>query len=233
MITSTKITVVAAFTSLLTCAILALPNSVQAADAAADFSSTLNPNGVWSYGWSYGVGGTFYADPISTNSYGGTSVSGWLGDPNSNDGHPFVLKNSTASPITVAFTTFQPGQLAEEGGQSNRVSIVRWTAPTGGSFNIAATFTGLSALGDSSDVHILVNGSSIFSGNVGSPANFSGSQSVLAGSTIDFIVGNGGNGANEDITGLAATVTVPEPSTVGLVGMSIAGLFALGFRKRK
>ena len=35
-------------------------------DAAADFSPTNNPNGVWSYGWSSSLGSTFNLDVSST-----------------------------------------------------------------------------------------------------------------------------------------------------------------------
>jgi hypothetical protein len=36
-------------------------------NAAADFSATKNPNGVWSYGWSPTLGGTFVLDADHQN----------------------------------------------------------------------------------------------------------------------------------------------------------------------
>jgi PEP-CTERM motif-containing protein len=235
MTTSKKFALVSTFTTLLSLVALARPSVAQSYNAAGDFSAISNPNNAWSYGWSFGVGGAFNLDTLSTNNWSGVGLNGWLGDPASNDGHPLSLKNQTASPITISFTTIQPGQLAIEGGESNRIDIVRWTAPFSGTFSINATFTGLSALGDSSDVHILHNGISLLSSNVTgspSPVNYSAPQSVLVGDTIDFIIGNGGNGANEDFTGLSATI-VPEPGTLGLVGMGLACLLSFRFWKRK
>ncbi len=137
--------------------------------------------------------------------------------------------------MTYVATTYQPGQLALQSGDSNEVGIVRWTAPASGTFTIAATFSGLSARGDSADVHILYDGTSLFNSTViGSPApaSFSGLQSVLAGDTIDFVVGSSDGNPNEDTTGLSATI-VPEPGTLGLVGMGFGCLLSLCFLKRK
>ncbi|HXI83711.1 MAG TPA: hypothetical protein VNL17_06435 [Verrucomicrobiae bacterium] len=235
MTTSKNLTIASIFTALLAFAVLARSSAAQSYNAATDFSAVNNPNGAWSYGWSYGVGSTFSLDPVNTNSWFGSGLSGWLGDPGNNDGRPFILHNGTANPITIANTTYQPGQLAEEGGESNRVSIIRWTASSSGTFTLAATFSGLSSVGDSSDVHVLHNGTSIFNSTVfgsPSPTSYSGTQSILAGDTIDFVVGNGGNGAFEDTTGLSATI-VPEPGSFGLVGMGLGCLLSFRFLKRK
>ena len=204
------------------------PDGARAFDAAADFSSAANPNsGVWSYGSSYGVGSTFLLSSISTQNYQGLSVSGWLVDQ-SPAGVPNVLHNGTTHSATLAVTTYQPGQLAESPGYSNEMSVIRWTAPFSGTCTVAATFTCLSAaalsVGGSVDVHILHNGVSIFDNdavNETAPASFSGSEELLVGDTIDFAVGNGGNGPNEDTTGLSATIT---PTMVGKADLTISSL---------
>jgi hypothetical protein len=90
--------------------------------------------------------------------------------------------------------------------------------------------------GDSVDVHILHDGSSIFNSTVlgsPSPTSYSGLQSIVAGDTIDFAVGFGSDGNNfSDTTGLSATL-VPEPGTLGLVGLGLGCLLLFRCFKRK
>ena len=236
MTTSTKSTLISTFATLLSLVVIALPSAAQAYNAAGDFSTASNPNGAWSYGYSYGVGSAFILDTTSTTAYAGLALEGWLGNVDSapGAGYPYALHNNTANPVTNNISTvYQPGQLGLQPGSSNLISIVRWTAPFSGTFSIAATFSGLDSNGDSADVHILRNGVSIFNSTVSpNPTSYSGLQAVLAGDTIDFAVGNGGNGINNDTTALSATI-VPEPTTLGLVAMSLASLFSFRFFKRK
>jgi|ERR1039458_1229304 hypothetical protein len=237
MTTSKKSTFISTFATLLSLVVLARPSAAQSYNAAGDFSIGSNPNSAWSYGYSYGVGSAVILDTTSTNPAApNLPLSGWLGNENPSPytGYPSELHNGTANIVTDNFTTvYKPGQLGLQPGDSNEVSIVRWTAPFSGTFSINATFSGLDSLGDSVDVHILHNGSSLFNSVVSpSPASYSGLQSVIAGDTIDFVVGNGGNGLNDDTTALSASI-VPEPGTLGLVGMGLACLLSFRFLKRK
>ena len=215
---------------------VALPGVASAYDVGADFSTASNPNGVWSYGWSTTLGAAFNLDTSNTTSaYGQSGLGGWFSSQTA-EGNPDALHNSTASPITIGSTTYQPGQLTLNPNDKNasEYSVVRWTAPSSGSFSIAATFSGASSIGDSVDVHILRNGVSIFDSIVfPNPTSYSAAQNLTAGDTIDFAVGFGSNGNDhEDTTTLAATI-VPEPGTSGLVGAGLGCLFVLGFLKRK
>jgi hypothetical protein len=237
MIISKKSAFISTFATLLTVVVLARSGAAQSYNAATDFSISSNPNGAWSYGYSFGVGSAFHLDTTNTAAYAGLALGGWMGNLNTAFGanYPYALKNFTSHPVTNNGTTvYQPGQLALHPDQSNVVSIVRWTAPVSGTFSLNVTFSGLdSTFGDSADVHILHNGSSLLNSVVSpNPASFSGPQSILAGDTIDFVVGNGGNGINGDSTGLSATI-VPEPTTVGLAAMGLACLLSFHFRKRK
>ena len=234
---SKKSALIATFASLLSLAVIALPSAALAYSAAGDFSSTSNPNGAWSYGYSYGVGSPFSLDTTNTASLAGLALNGWMGNLNPAPGAnwPYVMQNSTAHPVTNNLTTvYQPGQLGLLGASSNEDCVVRWTAPFSGSFSIAATFSRLDTVfGSSAHAYILHNGGSIFNSFVSpGPVSFSGLQSVLAGDTIDFVVDNANTGPNGNSTGLSATI-VPEPTTVALVGMAFGCLFSLRLLKRK
>lgn len=228
---------ISSFTVLLCFVVVALPQAALADDAAADFSLGSNPNGVWSYGWSVSLGSTFNLDTASTTAQDGMSgLDGWRSNQ-APDGNPYVLYNSTANPITLASTTYQPGQLALNMNASQYV-VVRWTAPSSGQFNLGATFSALSRIGGSSDVHILLNGVSVFDSVVlgyPSPTSYTGTLSVATGDHIDFTVGEGSNGNDhEDTTGLAATI-VPVITCPNIIGtwsgpMNVANPFS-GFNK--
>ena len=198
-------------TTLLCLVTIALRSAASTYSAADDFSSSNNPNGAWSYGWSATLGSTFNLDTTSTNSYQATGLIGWLGNQEPG-GYPFVLDNDTASTILFgSATAVQPGQLLEHPGDGYH-AVVRWIAPFSGMYGISATFSGLSSAGDSVDVHILHNGTPIFNSAVfgsPSPTSYSAITNLVVGDTIDFVVGDGGNGKNEDATALSATI-VPE-----------------------
>jgi hypothetical protein len=51
---------------------------------------------------------------------------------------------------------------------------------------------------------------------------------LSSGDTIDFAVGDGGNGFSNDSTGLFATLSVPEPA-----GLTIFGYLAVAMRIRR
>jgi PEP-CTERM motif len=235
MTTSKKSILLSTFATLLGLVVLALPTTALAFSAAGDFSASSNPNGAWSYGSSTSLASAFIPSSIPTNNYAGLSLDGWLGTSDGS-GTPYILHNATAHNVTNQVTVYQPGQLAQHPGAQDQYSVVRWTAPFSGTFSINATFSGLSLAGDTADVHILLDGISIFNSTVTgspSPASFSTIGSLSAGDRIDFAVGFGSNGDNhDDTTGLSATI-VPEPGTLALVAMGLASLLSFRFLKRK
>ena len=92
----------------------------------------------------------------------------------------------------------------------------------------------------SADVHVVLNGQSLFDGTILGPSeirSYTKSLSLLSGDRLDFVVGDGGTQPDlgtkdNDTMGLSATVsTVPEPSTLviwSLLGGASASSSAVG-----
>ena len=116
-------------------------------------------------------------------------------------------------------------------GPTGQYSILRFTASATGTYAINGAFSYMAS--NTTDVHVLFNGSTIFSGVSDSAhpsTGFSFSQVLSAGQTIDFAVGNGGNGYTGDSTLLSATLAVPEPASWALM---IAGFTMIGAAARR
>jgi hypothetical protein len=195
-------------------------------DVAADFSAANNPNGAWSYGWSSTLTSAINAYP----SHGKIDSTGKLDywyDPSIISAYtPNIVHNGTANAVNVSTVTFQPGQLSLSPGYAGQYSHVRWTAPYAGSFSIAATFTGIDwDWGTTTDVHVMRNGTSLFDGAVngyGNKSSFARTVILSQGEVIDFAVGYGSDrDYRYDTTALAATITVPEPGTLALLGFGV------------
>lgn len=222
---------------LLTLLLSALPATVPAAtfNLASDFSASANPAGVWSYGYSTTLGGTFnlYTANGTANGmdYWGAPGAGLT---------PGVFHNGTSTTTTLAGVSYAPGETGFHPGPSGEFSIFRFTAPSAGSYSLSASFS----LGDvgGTDVHVLRNGVSLFDGLVNpsnQTASFTSQQTLLSGNTIDFVLGVGPDGSyTSDSTKVAGTLTtgpasmVPEPSTWAMVGgAGVLGLIAIRRRR--
>ena len=194
-------------------------------DAAADFSSSHNPNGVWTYGYKTEITDatlSLYDNPVSPRtpsdsftSWEASNVSGWAGA---------VRKNSSGDALDQ-WGWFEVGGLGFQPGLSNEKSTIRWTSPLSGYVTIDVKFTGQDSSGTTTDVHVLKNSSILFDGNidgfVGKASNHftdaSGSSpvqtyktitSVAVGDVIDFCAGFGNNGSTAfDITGISAVIS--------------------------
>lgn len=195
-------------------------------NAANDFSIASNPNGAWSYGSSTTLGGVFV--PFTVN---GTSVVG-LNNPNFNywgiGSAPLVFKNTAATNQQGTTVNLNPGQLAFHPGALGEIALVRWTAPSADTILLNTLFSGRDTTGTTTDVHILLNGVALFNGLIngfGAATSFVSTLAVAQGDIIDFAVGYGNNATYfNDSTGLSATISsVPEPATLLLFGVALAG----------
>jgi hypothetical protein len=199
-------------------------------DLAADFSIASNPNGPWSYGYSTTLTGT-----LVLNSESGTTPTGldyWRTDIEF--GVPLSLHNPTALIVNYGTVTLQPGQFAFHPGPAGQYEKVRLIVDSPATYLISGSFAGVDVFGTSTDVHILLNGISIFDGNVSgfgpsTGPSFSLIRELTPTDELFFAVGFGSNGSVfNDSTALSAHISqVPENSifislTIGIVALSLA-----------
>jgi len=211
---------------LVTLLLLTSPAWATTYDVAADFSTTSNPNGAWSYGWSSQLTSAFDFYDACFHDRGIDNWSDTAGAP------PTVSHNGTSEPITLTpeNITWQPGQLALHPGGAGEYSHVLWIAPDDASCVIDAEFSGIDHTGGNTDVHVLHNGAPLFGGAVegyGDTATYSTTISVATGDTVAFSVGFGAGGYWQDTTALAATIVTTETSVSdGVSGPHLARLLA-------
>jgi len=186
-------------------------------DVALNFSSTNNPNGVWSYGWTESLREPFV---LSRDHRVWNGLDSWLANRFTSEGHPSVHYNASGRRIITDNRALQsePGQFSLHPGYAGEYALVRWTAPEACNISIASVFTGLAAAGPTTtDVHILHNNQSIFDNFVegfgyDSAVGFDTNLAVFQDDTIDFAVGFGRNRSySYDSTGLAATIALRVP----------------------
>lgn len=212
-------------------------------DVVNDFSIQSNPSalngGVWSYGYSTAItaGSTF-------NVYDGKTlntaplVDRWFASA-VNPEIPCVIHNTSDSTQHYASSIQQPVDLLNlHPGIGGQFSIVRWTTPAAGDYQLQGRFEGLD--GTTTDVHViknlgLVSAQELFTGAIngfGNQAPFSiNVNGASAGDTIDFAVGTGNGDFNFDSTGLSASIakvvasSTPTPTpTPAAVDLSIVNL---------
>lgn len=205
-------------------------------NAVNDFSITQNPNGVWTYGYGT-VGSTFTADTASGAAF--SSMSGYAyWSPDGSTALPLVGLNSNATP-TVGFTPFPATDnlWLHPGDADNLNSIVMFTAPAAGSYNIAGYFIRAdqdSGSGTGTFVSIY-DGASALMGPTHIASTdytdhtFDMNVSLAEGETVEFAVARDGSYAF-DSTGLSLNITpnaappVPEPSSLALLGTGALGV---------
>ena len=204
-------------------------------NAATDFSLSANPAGPWSYGYEDQLGGPLHLyDGPTAGWRDAPGLDAWTSDALGVD--PNISHNRTASELSFLGDTIHvpANGLTIHPGPSGEPTVLRWTAPAPGRYQVTAAFQGNDQAGPTTDVHVLHNGTSLFSGEVkafGAGPSFTRAVTVAAGDTLDFAAGYGSNGNYFfDSTGVAATITaLPEP--VGVV-TPLFTAFALLHRRR-
>ena len=191
-------------------AIVEYSQSSTSNDVSADFSALQNPNGAYSYGWKRDLSSPFVllTSKVPNTRPGFSELFLAWAEPGSTFESLMVFKNPSSSAVTWSTLTLPANALAMHPGPVAQKAVTRWTAPMAGSYEITAEFVAADSV--TVDVHIQHNGASIFSDNLiyssKTRTQFSKAVSFLAGDTIDFVVGDGGNGFHFDSTVVRASI---------------------------
>jgi hypothetical protein len=124
--------------------------------------------------------------------------------------------NASITPVPPGTATIPAHTVEFHPGPEGQNSVLRWTAPASGNYQVKAVFWGDDFVGPTTtDVHVLHNGACIYSAEVSgygpsSDQSFTTTISVAVGDTVDFAVGYGTDGGySNDTTGVSAVIT-PE-----------------------
>jgi uncharacterized repeat protein (TIGR01451 family) len=183
-------------------------------NATREFSRTNNPTtGPWRYGQKSGA-----VFNVLTNSEAYGSQWGWNGG--AGFVRPEVAANFSNANLTLATWSLPPFQLMLHPANAGPKSVARWTAPSAGQYQIDATFTGIDS--GLRDVSVEINNAVHYSATVNGTAsqNTVLNRLLTAGDTVDFIVGDGGNGNSNDATALDADVRPLAGPLVTVTGVS-------------
>lgn len=194
------------------------PESLEAA-----FTTRREPSKPWSFGWQVAseklVPYASFQPACSRSDFPTFSIWNKVsGSANAApvDVYPWVVKNTGASPVPYGSSTtpFPAQSVIVTPGSAGERAVFRWTAPTAGRYEITASFELMK--GGLVDVFVQQMGIDIFAERIAGL----GSKSTLpktvvtlkTGETIDFVVGDGGNTQNSDITRVAASVKAASAS---------------------
>jgi len=203
------------------------PPPASSYDLARDFSTSNNPSGPWTFGYETNIGSALVPYTFFTHDTAGPATVDVWAKPGGF--YSAIEKNNSSVTGTSdgGQGVYLPGSVwyypGLEGNLDN-YSVVRFTTPASGS----GTYRLLSSVhsyldGPSSgdtDFHILKNGTPLFeqflAGSSGT--SYSNLVALIAGDTVDFIVGRGADGhlfgsGLKIAAGLTLTTNSPTPPT--------------------
>ena len=129
-------------------------------------------------------------------------------------------------------------ELVPGDGPNGLDSVVRFTAPATGLYDLWAMFSDASG-NSTADIHVVLNGTSLYDNNInldggGSSDKYNSAPlSLAAGDVLDFVVGNGDGVSGQDTIALEATISeIPEPRADALLGGGVLLFVAAGRFRR-
>lgn len=172
-----------------------------------DFSKASSQNGAWSYGWLASKDRAFTPFTTMSPNLGGRAA--WHREGSTLETlAPYVAVWPAKNAVTDWQCEMYPGAKGE-------LSAVRWTAPAAGSYAVKGAFFRANPKA-TTDVAIRQSGQEIYSAAlmdrmVRSP--FSLTLTLAKGDVLEFLVGYGSDGYDNDVTGLELTISVVEGKT--------------------
>lgn len=192
-------------------------------DLRRDYSLTLNPNGVWTYGSKSSFNSSFLPFTVRgvAYDYQGTPHHYWLLFP---EIEPSIYCNASKTNVITngGLGNYPPGTVWLYCGNetlTNTYGVVRFTVPAGGTGQYAVQSMvepayAVSLQGDT-DFHIVKNGVELFGQwlSGADSTGYSNTLSLAEGDTIDFLVGRGRDGSGY-ASGLLIQATFDLVSTI-------------------
>ena len=177
--------------------------------AGRDFAHTTNPNGPWQSGWSATRASAFnlITEPPVRSSGGIGCAHFWV---RNGVELPAVGRNrNNAECVGESTWRWPAGRIGGHPAPDGSNAVVRFVAPATSAYHVVGDFTGSDPQPTSSDGAVLLNGIELFSATVGynTPQVFDLRLDLVAGDTLDFKVGHGGNGYAYDQTSMQITVS--------------------------
>ena len=172
-------------------------------DLSRDFSTDANPDGVWAYGWESLLGTGF--TPVTFIGRGfadnGVAFDAWSIQKFVLPGFfHYPLSNQADGLAAGGAGVYPPGSFIFFPGESapQNFAVVRFTAPSNGTYRVAAAVRHYLNGGPAGDTefHVLSNGVSLLSRfmNPGDTSGYTNFLRLQAGATLDFATGRGEDG---------------------------------------